>query len=82
FAGSFDLFQAEAARRYESDLRDLTARSLRRLDPVEGASTQVGGKLGQTFPIPEADLEPDLINELPELAPEENGLYLAPKPVH
>lgn len=82
FAGSFDLFQSEAARRYESDLRDLTARSLRRLDPVEGASAQVGGKLGQTFPIPDADSEPDLLNELPDLDGEESGLYLAPKPVH
>ncbi len=47
FASAFDLFQAEAARRYESDLRDLTAKSLRRLDSVEGAAPVVGGKLGQ-----------------------------------
>lgn len=66
FAQTFDQFQGEATKRYESDLRDLTARSLRRLDATDG-TTAVGQKLGQT-PAPEP--EPP--------AP----MYLTPKPVH
>ncbi len=49
FAQSFDLFQNEAIKRYESDLRDLTARGLRRLETVEarpqGASKISGASL-------------------------------------
>ncbi len=83
FAGAFDLFQAEAARRYESDLRDLTARSLRRLDSTENSTGQVGGKLGQTFPQPEsATIADAMLNEVPEMDEDVNSLYLAPKPVH
>lgn len=79
FVSSRDLFVQEAARRYESDLRAITARSLRR---VEGATatgpTEVrpaGTKLGQAeraVPLPPPPKVPD---EPP--AP----VYHDPKPV-
>lgn len=97
FASAFDLFQAEAARRYESDLRDLTAKSLRRLDSVEGAAPIVGGKLGQgtsgtpskLSPVPGLASRPDVEADSDEPSPDvsydapgpDSPLYLTPKPV-
>ena len=94
FASAFDLFQAEAARRYEADLRDLTAKSLRRLDSVEGAAPVVGGKLGQGAAAP-SKLSPVPGVAAPEAPPlsaaaagvsydepaADSPLYLTPKPV-
>ncbi len=44
FAQSYDAFQAEAGKRYESDIRDITSKSMRKLETAEGP---VGSKLGQ-----------------------------------
>ena len=88
YASAFDLFQGEAARRYESDLRDLTSKSLRRLDVVDGATPQVGGKLGQTAGTPSAafaeatpyDTLPATYDAPRDPSPD-SPLYLTPKPV-
>ncbi len=94
YASAFDLFQGEAARRYEADLRDLTSKSLRRLDSVDGATQQVGGKIGQAPAVQgitpaAATLEYD--GEAYDAAPPTYGaprapspdspMYLTPKPV-
>jgi hypothetical protein len=44
FVQSFDQFQAEASKRYDSDIRDLTSKSMRRLDATP-ATPKGGGKL-------------------------------------
>ncbi len=88
YASAFDLFQGEAARRYEADLRDLTSKSLRRLDIVDGATPQVGGKLGQTAGTPSAafaeatpyDTLPATYDAPRDPSPD-SPLYLTPKPV-
>ncbi len=46
FAQSYDLFQAEANKRYTQDIRDVTAQSMRKLALVD-ASKPVGKKIGQ-----------------------------------
>lgn len=72
FVASRDLFVQEAARRYENDLRSLTARSLRRVEGGSSGPTEAraaGTKLGQAErampadaplpPPPDADDAPD-----------------------
>ncbi len=72
FAQSFDLFQTESVKRYEADLRDMTARGIRRLETSDAraARTQTG-KLNAA-PMPAAS----------DGAPQSSrNVYLAPKPV-
>ncbi len=47
FAQTYDLFQAEANKRYSADIRDVTSKSIRKLELV-GANP--GNKLGQAAP--------------------------------
>jgi hypothetical protein len=47
FAQSYDLFQAEANKRYTQDIRDITAQSLRKLALVDAGHAGVGQKIGQ-----------------------------------
>lgn len=46
FAESYDAFQSEAYKRYEMDLRDMTSKSMRKLELVD-ADRKVGSKIGQ-----------------------------------
>ena len=46
FSQTYDLFQSEATKRYEADVRDVTAPSMRKLKGA-GAQTPAGSKLGQ-----------------------------------
>lgn len=81
FSQSFDLFQNEAVKRYESDLRDLTARGLRRLDSSEARSAGGGGKLGAgPRPAAAAAAVPAEGTSDGATASARN-VYLAPKPV-
>ena len=72
FSVSYDAFQAEAQKRYELDIRDLTAKSIRRLEM--GIQQKAGNKIGpastgtnkmQVFPIPDftEDAEMDALGE-------------------
>ena len=48
FAQNFDAFMAEANKRYTQDIRDITTKSLRRLELVDAPKSQtVGSKIGQ-----------------------------------
>ena len=46
FSQTYDTFQSEATKRYEADVRDVTAPSMRKLDS-SGGSAKAGSKLGQ-----------------------------------
>ncbi len=46
FSQTYDLFQSEASKRYQSDVRDVTAPSMRKLDSSR-SRTKAGSKLGQ-----------------------------------
>ena len=46
FAQNYDQFQAEANKRYTQDIRDITTKSLRKLELVDTES-KVGAKIGQ-----------------------------------
>lgn len=45
YAQSYDSFQAEATKRYEADIRDITSKSMRKLESSDGSPA--GSKLGQ-----------------------------------
>ena len=80
FAQTYDTFQAEAHKRYESDIRDVTSRSMRRLDVSERS---VGSKLGtaskiERAPIPSSALADE---ERDGRVGAEADLYLGPKPI-
>ncbi|HEX7071637.1 MAG TPA: hypothetical protein VF190_12565 [Rhodothermales bacterium] len=47
FSQTYDSYQAEANKRYQADIRDVTSRSLRKLELVE-RNTVAGNKIGQT----------------------------------
>lgn len=82
FAQTYDAFQAEAYKRYESDLRDITTKSMRRLEMSERSA---GSKLGQ--PAASKLQRAPVPNNAPR--EEKNGragipetdLYLSPKPI-
>jgi hypothetical protein len=73
FSQTYDQFQAEANKRYETDIRDITSRSIRKLEIVEGRRGT--GKLGQ--------------DKKPVMARRDSGgsdgeskpVYLDPKPI-
>jgi hypothetical protein len=81
FAQTYDAYQREAYKRYESDLRDMNATSMRRLE-IAG-EIQAGRKIGQI----NSGLRPgasamggvDQRNGDGKLS--ESDIYLAPKPV-
>jgi len=47
FSNSYDSFQAEANKRYQSDIRDFSSASMRKLNLVEATTQPVGSKIGQ-----------------------------------
>lgn len=75
FAQSYDTFQAEANKRYESDIRDITAKSIRRLELVEKSEAKAGSKLGQASAHPEVKSS-DGSKKL-----ESDDVYLSPQPI-
>lgn len=93
FSRSYDAFQREAYKRYESDLRDLSSTSMRRLDVK--AST-AGAKIGQASRLHSAPSPSSAERTAPDRGPASNGaqqlregeteireseIYLSPKPV-
>lgn len=83
FAQSYDAFQREAYKRYESDLRDLTTSSMRRLEiserPAGRKIGQVSAKL-QSPPRPAASGGNNKERD-GESSFSESEIYLAPKPI-
>lgn len=86
FAQSYDAYQREAYKRYESDLRDLMSPSMRRMDI--GAERPAGRKIGQTETKPKAAQMPASGDRVPsgkerdgESGVRQNDIYLAPKPI-
>lgn len=86
FAQSYDAFQREAFKRYESDLRDLMSPSMRRMDI--GAERPVGRKIGQTesrlrpAQIPaSADRAATSNERAGEQSTRQKEIYLSPKPI-
>lgn len=84
FARSYDAFQNEAAKRYDADIRDVTSRSMRRLDSPgnEGAGRKLGqqGDSGGGLMMPADAPEGDgaRAGEMEEASSEN---YLDPQPV-
>lgn len=79
FAQTYDAFQSEAYKRYESDLRDLTSRSIRRLDVGErGAGAKIGQSKLQRSPMPGAVATPP---DKDGQTGAESDVYLSPKPI-
>jgi hypothetical protein len=84
FAQTYDTFQREAYKRYASDLRDITSKSMRRLDVGAGAA---GSKIGQAISAgtkieaaPMPDRNPNGGSGGRE-AIEGSDIYLSPKPI-
>lgn len=67
FAHAYDLFQAEAHKRYEMDLRDYTTPSMRKLELAD--KSPVGGKIGQ---MGEGGARPPMPRSAPKTAPTNN----------
>jgi len=79
FAQSYDLFQAEANKRYTQDIRDTTAQSMRKLSLLDGG-TSAGSKLGQAArarPTP----RPVKHNGSSSSSPEEADEYMSLQPI-
>lgn len=75
FSQTYDTFQGEANKRYQSDIRDITSKSMRKLET--GDRQPVGSKLGQS---------PGRLRTISDAGGHErNGgegeFYLSPKPV-
>lgn len=79
FAQTYDSFQAEANKRYTSDIRDITSRSLRRMDLSE--RRPAGSKIGQIVPRPARAPIPAEPNGTRTDVPAENSGYFEPKPI-
>ena len=81
FAQTYDSFQSEANKRYQADIRDITSRSLRKLELVE--RKPAGSKIGQTAVRPARTAATDgssVQRATPRpAAPSEN--YLEPQPI-
>lgn len=74
FAESYDAFQSEANKRYTSDIRDITTKSLRRLD-LPSASPR-GAKLGQISRPVRYEGATDGSSKI-----DNPDLYLSPQPI-
>ncbi len=74
FAQSYDTFQAEAQKRYESDIRDITVKSMRKLDSKD--IRPAGSKLGQASRLHNLGNSSGAGTERPE-----SDIYLSPKPI-
>lgn len=87
FAQSYDAFQREAYKRYESDLRDLMSPSMRRMDI--GGERPAGRKIGQSETKMKSAPMPASGDRVPSGNKERDGepsfrekdVYLAPKPI-
>lgn len=83
FAQSYDTFQREAYKRYESDLRDLTTTSMRRLEISERPAGKKIGQVSQKLQSPPRPATSSVNNKERdgESAFSESDIYLAPKPI-
>ncbi|HET6568898.1 MAG TPA: hypothetical protein VFG50_13100, partial [Rhodothermales bacterium] len=77
FAGSYDTFQAEANKRFRSDIRDVSATSIRKLNLVEATTQPVGSKIGQI----KARSPRSLTDGGPAAASQTTDVYLNPQPI-
>lgn len=87
FAQTYDAFQREAYKRYESDLRDLTTSSMRRLDVSDRPAGKKIGQISSKIPpssrpaasrAGNGNITDDRIGDAKI---HETDIYLAPKPV-
>lgn len=76
FARSYDAFQQEASKRYDSDIRDLTSKSPRKLRPEQLNRHEASQGDGTTASMPAASLGD-------QSSPSVNGAdaYFEPKPI-
>ncbi len=83
FAQTYDTFQREAYKRYESDLRDLTTSSMRRLEISERPAGKKIGQVSQKLQSPPrpANANGDTKERSGESTFSESEIYLAPKPI-
>lgn len=82
FAQTYDAFQREAYKRYESDLRDLTTTSMRRLEVSDRPAGKKIGQVPQKMQSPSRPATSGSSKERDgESAFSESDIYLAPKPV-
>lgn len=81
FAQTYDSFQAEANKRYQADIRDITSRSLRKLELVE--SKPAGSKIGQGAVRPARVLSSERGGAQRAGTPSSGGgePYLEPQPI-
>lgn len=82
FAQTYDTFQAEANKRYTADIRDITAKSMRKLELVETLKP-AGSKLGQQNG-PSTDrppMGPRPASSDQGTGVDESDVYLSPKPI-
>ncbi len=88
FAQTYDSYQAEATKRYQSDIRDVTSRSIRKLELVE--RRPAGSKIGQMVVRPSRSASPATDgNGVPRSAPtaqrpimpDGGETYLEPRPI-
>jgi hypothetical protein len=73
FSHSYDLFQAEATKRYQSDIRDLSSTSMRKLSVVE-KTQPIGGKMGQVVTRTKRALGNTTTTQ-------SEDIYLSPQPI-
>ena len=78
FAQTYDTFQAEAQKRYESDIRDITTKSIRKLE--SGDRRPVGSKLGQA-PARLRTISDYDGSRAEDGNAESSGLYMSPRPI-
>lgn len=85
FAQSYDAFQREAYKRYESDLRDLTSASMRRLDVSDRPAGKKIGQMPSKTQSPSRPATAGNGNVTEKREPNSNlretDVYLSPKPV-
>ncbi len=81
FAQTYDAFQREAYKRYESDLRDLTTTSMRRLDVSERPAGKKIGQMSSKLQSPSRPASYGNKERDGEVKVHESDVYLAPKPI-
>ncbi len=78
FSQTYDTFQTEAQKRYESDIRDITTKSIRKLE--SGDRKPVGSKLGQVPARLRTISDYDGYRS-EDGNSESSGIYMSPRPI-
>ena len=81
FAQTYDAFQREAYKRYESDLRDLTTSSMRRIEVSERPAGRKIGQVSQAMQSPSRPANGSAKERDGEPSFSDSDIYLAPKPI-